>query len=114
MKTFAVVENDVIANTLIAKDGDTAERVVGSSVIEVDPRVGIGFRLDIESGQYRPTPPFQSWVFDEEGYEWVAPSEKPADGDYYWDEPSLSWIPEIERPEALAIDASPVEPAPAE
>ena len=54
-------------------------------------------------GTYDPTadvfiapPPFSSWSLDE-NYDWQAPTPKP-EGDFYWDEETLSWIlfPEAE------------------
>lgn len=112
MKTFAIVNEGVIVNTFIAVNQEKAEAVGGSSVIEVDPRVGIGFRLDEESGLYKPTSPYHSWVFDESNYQWVAPVEKPEDGNHYWNEADGQWdlFVEVESPELLEL--TPVEEDP--
>jgi hypothetical protein len=37
--------------------------------------------------------PFNSWIFDKEKCDWIAPKEYPVDGkNYIWDEMSLSWF----------------------
>ena len=42
--------------------------------------------------------PYPSWTFSEEQCVWLPPVERPADFSmekmYYWDEPTLSWIPQ--------------------
>ena len=36
--------------------------------------------------------PFLSWVLNENTAKWEAPVQQPSDdGQYYWDEPTLSW-----------------------
>ena len=104
MKTFAIVNEDVVVNIFIAVNQEKAEAVGGSSVIEVDPKVGIGFRLDEQSGLYKPTSPYYSWVFNEVSYQWVAPIEKPEDGDYYWNEFDQQWDLFIQLPSEQVID----------
>jgi hypothetical protein len=36
--------------------------------------------------------PFPSWTADYDNRIWIAPSPKPTDGNYYWNEKELSWI----------------------
>lgn len=43
--------------------------------------------------------PYDSWILNQDTYEWEAPIAKPQDGKkYMWDEDSLSWI-EVVLPE---------------
>lgn len=51
---------------------------------------GIGFTYDEEADIFIAPQPYSSWSLDEY-HDWQAPSSKP-DGNYYWDEDSLSWI----------------------
>jgi hypothetical protein len=45
------------------------------------------FKVDPVSALY------PSWIFDEEIGEWVPPKPNPSEGDYYWEESLLDWIP---------------------
>ena len=36
--------------------------------------------------------PYPSWVIDTENYTYNPPVPMPTDGNYYWDEESLSWL----------------------
>jgi hypothetical protein len=54
---------------------------------------GIGSTYDpIRDAFISPTP-FSSWILNETTCQWEAPTPRPTDGkDYYWKEPSLSWV----------------------
>jgi hypothetical protein len=42
-------------------------------------------------------PPFPSWSFSEESYDWIPPVPRPTDGnEYRWNEETLSWKLRIE------------------
>ena len=54
---------------------------------------GIGYTYDEDLDAFIPPKPFESWVLDEETCQWEAPVAYPTDGkNYYWDEPTTSWI----------------------
>lgn len=54
---------------------------------------GIGYIYDDVKDIFYAQQPFQSWLFDEEKYEWYSPVPYPTDGKYYdWDEATLSWV----------------------
>jgi hypothetical protein len=55
---------------------------------------GIGYTYDSIRDAFISPKPFASWVLDEETCWWNAPVEKP-EGDYRWNETTLSWV-EIE------------------
>lgn len=40
-----------------------------------------------------PDAPFESWLWDAEGKTWVAPVDRPDDGQWVWDEGTTSWAP---------------------
>ena len=54
---------------------------------------GIGFTYDEERDAFIPPKPFESWVLDEDTCLWGAPVPMPEDGDYTWNEGTLSWDP---------------------
>ena len=51
---------------------------------------GVGFTYDEEADVFIAPQPYPSWSLDE-NHDWQAPTPKP-DGDYYWDEATLSWL----------------------
>jgi hypothetical protein len=52
---------------------------------------GIGFTYDPIDDVFVAPQPFPSWRLNSD-HDWVAPILPPDDGDYYWDEASLSWV----------------------
>ena len=54
---------------------------------------GIGFNYDELLDVFIPLKPFESWVLNENTYQWETPLPYPTDGkDYLWDEVTISWI----------------------
>lgn len=54
---------------------------------------GIGYTYDAQHDVFYPPSPYQSWVINQTTWLWEAPIPKPDDGkEYYWDEPTLSWL----------------------
>lgn len=53
---------------------------------------GVGFRYSEDLDAFIPPKPFESWILDEETAQWDAPTPRPTDGLYIWDEDTLSWI----------------------
>lgn len=51
---------------------------------------GIGFTYDNKADEFVAPQPFTSWALDTDN-NWQAPTAKP-EGDFYWDEESLSWL----------------------
>jgi hypothetical protein len=56
---------------------------------------GIGYTYNAELDAFVPPKPFDSWILDEETCQWNAPTPIP-EGNYRWDEESLSWL-EVEE-----------------
>jgi hypothetical protein len=53
---------------------------------------GIGYSYDAQRDAFIPPKPFNSWLLDEQTCQWIAPTERPADGKMYeWDESTVSW-----------------------
>jgi hypothetical protein len=54
---------------------------------------GIGYTYDAGRDAFITPQPYASWVLDEATCRWEAPVPMPQDGkNYYWDEPTVSWI----------------------
>ena len=51
---------------------------------------GIGYTYDADADEFVTPRPFPSWALDSNN-DWQAPTPKP-EGDFYWDEESLSWL----------------------
>jgi hypothetical protein len=56
---------------------------------------GIGFTYDADLDAFIPPKPFDSWLLNEETANWEAPAPMP-EGNYRWDEDSVSWL-EVEE-----------------
>lgn len=56
---------------------------------------GIGFTYDAELDAFIAPKPFASWVLNEQTCNWEAPVPMP-EGNYRWDEDSVSWL-EVEE-----------------
>ena len=59
---------------------------------------GIGYSYDEVADVFVAPQPYPSWVLDA-NHDWQAPSPRPTEGIWYWDEPTLSWIEFPAQPE---------------
>ena len=56
---------------------------------------GIGYTYDAINDVFYAPQPYPSWIISAPTWEWQAPVPYPATGGpYYWDEATLSWVPE--------------------
>lgn len=100
-KNFAVINNNLVENTILADSIEIAEEVTGKTCIEypdeIRHRVYPGCTYD---GNKILTPkPFNSWVLNDQD-EWVAPKEEPLPTEttvWVWDEETVEWV-EIPKP----------------
>ena len=51
----------------------------------------VGMTYDKGRDAFMLPKPFASWVLNEDSCIWKAPTPRPIDGEYLWDEPTLSW-----------------------
>lgn len=102
IKTFAKVENDIVAE-VVSIDRATHEECLSflmkysnnySNWVEVDPNnVQSGFAWDKNRNKFIPPKIYQSWVFNDEKNMWEAPVQYPQDGKmYFWDENLIAWV----------------------
>ena len=52
---------------------------------------GVGFTYDATRDAFIAPQPFVSWSLDE-NFNWQAPTPRPTEGFWYWDESTLTWI----------------------
>ena len=52
---------------------------------------GIDFSYDPVADVFIAPQPFPSWSLDD-NYDWQAPTPKPTEGKWYWDEATLTWV----------------------
>lgn len=94
MKYFAVLDNDVVSNTIHADNIEVAQAVTGKECIEFTEEQGCGYGwvYNRELNVISPPQPYPSWTYSPETNRWHAPTEYPEFGIHYWDEETLSWI----------------------
>jgi hypothetical protein len=51
---------------------------------------GIGYSYDQEADVFIPPQPYPSWSLND-NFDWQAPTPRPIDGFWYWDEENLMW-----------------------
>lgn len=52
---------------------------------------GPGYRYDAAADVFIAPQPFPSWTLDG-NHDWQPPTPMPTEGDWYWDEGTLSWV----------------------
>lgn len=53
---------------------------------------GIGYTYDEARDAFIPAKPYESWILNEDTCLWGAPVERPAEGDWVWDEQAGAWV----------------------
>jgi hypothetical protein len=95
---IAVIEDNVVINTIIADTVEIAESVTGKTCIEIleNYAIGINWIWNDEVQNYVPPKPYPSWVLNVSKKIWEAPTPIPVTEGviYVWDEDSLSWAAE--------------------
>lgn len=86
----AIIEKNKVVN-VVAGEIEVVAKLFDNAVLEtIDTGTAwIGARWSGE--KFESTQPFDSWLWDEELFEWKAPIEKP-EGDYIWSETNLEWL----------------------
>lgn len=53
---------------------------------------GIGYKYDSNADVFIVPQPYPSWTLDQ-NFDWQAPTPKPNNGEWYWNEENLKWQP---------------------
>jgi hypothetical protein len=56
---------------------------------------GIGYTYDSAADVFIAPQPYPSWTLDE-NHDWQAPTPRPTEGRWYWDEQTVSWVEIVE------------------
>jgi hypothetical protein len=98
MANFAVLDNELIVNTIVAESKTIAEQVTGKTCVAftTEPAEVGGTYVN---GKFIQKQPYPSWVRDGES-DWKAPVDYPTFDEknpkyYTWDESKTSWVEEI-------------------
>ena len=95
-KNYALIKDGTVVNVIVFDNPDAslinavkeAQDVDNVVLCEDNEEAGIGGTWD-ELGFIRPKP-LPSWILVNRV--WTAPVAKPTEGEYAWDEPTVSWI----------------------
>jgi hypothetical protein len=112
MAHFARIENNTVVNVIVVhnnellvdgieneqKGRDFCHNLLGGEWVQTSYNnnfrkhyAGVGFTYDNVRDEFVRLQPFPSWSLDSNN-DWQAPTLKP-EGNYDWDESSLSWVP---------------------
>jgi hypothetical protein len=98
MAHFAKIENGIVTEVIAVGD-EFINSFIDSNLDWVQTYkdnsqrynyAGIGYIWD--GTGFAPPQPFPSWNLDLKTYLWNAPTPKPTEGRWRWDEPTLTWI----------------------
>jgi len=94
MSTYAKVNlNNIVENVIIADSSYILSQE--GMWIEVTTLTGPangGQEYSSEHKKFIPEKPFESWIFDEDSFEWVSPAgAKPSSGYWSWNELDQEW-----------------------
>lgn len=93
---FAIIENDLVINVIVAESASVAEALFpNATVVEETAETGsavVNGTWDASAGKLIPRQPYPSWVLNGSTNTWEAPVPMPVDDKGYdWDEDSVSW-----------------------
>jgi len=101
---FAQLLGDEVVNVVVVPDSQSHrgseylsdDLSLGGEWVFTDPAsenyASIGGLYNREIGRFSSPRPYPSWTFDWNSFTWLPPSPQP-DGDFCWDETTLSWVP---------------------
>ena len=114
MAHFARIENNKVVNVIVVhnnellvdgveneqKGKDFCHGLLGGEWVQTSYNnnirkqyAGVGYTYDIDADQFVSPQPFASWSLDADN-DWQPPTPKP-EGDFYWNEETVSWIEAI-------------------
>lgn len=98
IKYAKVIDNKVI-EVLIGDENFLTSGLVTdpSQYVAVDGDVGADWTYDEDTSTYRPPKLFESWIWDEDKNNWIAPTPMPDDTTktYEWNESTQSWVTDL-------------------
>ena len=94
---IAIIENGTVVNTIVCESVELAESITGLTAVEYTDEnpAGIGWTYKFTSNVFTSPAPYPSWILNVETNIWDAPTPRPEDGSYVWNEESISWIEDL-------------------
>ena len=109
MSHFAKIENGLVTDVIVAEQDVIDSGIFGDGWIQTSYNThggvhtnggtplrknyaGIGYAYDSQRDAFISSQPFPSWILNEDTCLWDAPVQRPTDGLYDWDEPTISWV----------------------
>lgn len=89
MKNFARIQNGLVVNIEAATDEWVAEQ--NNDFVFIETTIGVSVGAQWNGEKFILVQPFESWTLDSNN-DWQPPTPRP-EGNVYWDESSLSWLP---------------------
>lgn len=95
MAKFAVIENGIVLNTIVAESKAIAEEVTGATCVEYTTELAEPGGTYVNK-KFTRRKPYDSWVTDG-NYGWKAPVDQPLPDlenpkSYSWNEETISWV----------------------
>jgi hypothetical protein len=109
MTIFAIVKDNKVTNNVLADSLEILQLLLPTdTLIEETELTGFAWiGSEVIDGKFKPPQPFDSWSFDDELFDWIAPTPEPTDGKpYYWDESEVAWV-EIVPVETIEPEIAP-------
>lgn len=94
---FLIVQDNTVKNIILASNQTEAEILTNATAFNLEnhrySNIDVGWIYDPEHQKFRnPNPPYDSWSFDFETWQYIAPVPYPKDNFLYkWDENKLNW-----------------------
>jgi hypothetical protein len=96
MANYAVIEDGLVTNIVVADSQAIAEELTGFGCAEYTDEnpIGIGWAWDNTANKYIAPQPYPSWTYDYNAGMWEAPVEMPEEEGkgFNWDEATQSWV----------------------
>ena len=100
---IAIIKNNKVVNVVVGELETVAELFEQvEPVTETTGNAWIGARFN--GKKFEPQQLYPSWVWNEGTFSYDPPKPKP-EGDYYWNEQSLEWLPVPEETEPTDTEA---------
>ena len=94
MSTYAVIENGIVINVIVAESKEIAEQVSEKECVEQthENPLSVDWYWNEQYSKYIPPSIFSSWIYD--GENWTAPTPMPVEeGKFFtWDDNTASWV----------------------
>lgn len=96
MANYAVIDDNVVCNIIVADSKNIVEEMTGKSCIEYTDEypLGIGWYWDDMANGYVMPAPHPSWIYNYELNVWETPIPMPEEEGkgFTWDEATVSWV----------------------